>query len=111
MIETQDTLVGQISNNVNDVEANTQQANTELRHAITSAKSARRKKWCLICTLFIVLLGLATYLAIHFLVINPPSKENSTAAKSTADTSIARESVLTASSVDNDTDATFYRVG
>jgi t-SNARE complex subunit (syntaxin) len=69
MIDAQDSLVTQISANVNDVEANTQNATSQLQGAIKSAKSARRKRWCLICFFFILLLAVGLYCLFQYYLI------------------------------------------
>lgn len=68
MIDQQDAAVMQVASQVDDVEANTRQANTELTKAIAHAKSARKRKWCIIIFLLCLFLGVGTYVTIAYIL-------------------------------------------
>ena len=69
MIEEQDSLVASVSSNINEVEANTTQATAQLSQAVKSARSARKKKWCLITFFMVVLVGVALWLLFQYYLI------------------------------------------
>lgn len=69
MISSQDDAVMKVSAQVDDVEANTAHATKELHVAVNNARSARKKKWCLIIFFILLVLGVVLYFVFDKVVI------------------------------------------